>query len=236
MNDDGDLVRLIASADATDLERRLLKSWANERPTPAALAHTLGALGLATGAGVGLGAGASVAPKAIAAGWLAMAKWTVGAAVVVAVAGGGAYAVLHHDKPSTTPQAPSTAITAVAPVAVTPRSEPTTIELPSTPQPTPRVVTATPPAGSISLQIAAVDRARSALDSGEPSRARHLVDSYEAEYPSGTFTQEAEVVRIDALVREGNRAEAERVGKRFLAAYPKSPHASRVRALLGYDP
>jgi outer membrane protein assembly factor BamD (BamD/ComL family) len=68
-----------------------------------------------------------------------------------------------------------------------------------------------------------------------PRRSR-LVDAYEAEYPGGAFTQEAEVVRVDALVREGNRAEAERAGKRFLSAYPKSPHAARVRTLLGYDP
>jgi outer membrane protein assembly factor BamD (BamD/ComL family) len=95
----------------------------------------------------------------------------------------------------------------------------------------------TPPAASsLAQQVAAVDRARAALDTGDAVRARHLVDSYEAEYPSGAFTQEAEVVRIEALVREGNRAEAERVGKRFLSAYPKTPHAVRVRALLSYDP
>ena len=88
---------------------------------------------------------------------------------------------------------------------------------------------------TLTQQVAAVDRARSALDSGDAARARHLVDVYEAEYPTGAFLQEAEVVRIDALVREGNHTEADRVGKRFLAAYPNSPHAVRVEARLRAD-
>jgi hypothetical protein len=237
MNDQPD-ERLIVSPDTTDLERRLLRSWEAERPSPAARAQTLGALGLAS-AGLGAAASVSLAPKALTAGWLGIAKWTAIAVAVVAAGGAGTYVVTHH---GTTAQTTTPANNVVLPVtpnkvqAAPAVTAPTTpIELPDTP----RVATghaAAPAASSLAQQIAAVDRARASLDTGDTQRARRLVDAYETEYPGGAFTQEAEVVRIDALVREGNRADADRVGKRFLGAYPKSPHATRVRALLGYDP
>jgi hypothetical protein len=41
------------------------------------------------------------------------------------------------------------------------------------------------------------------------------------------------VLRIDALLRAGQRAAAADRGRRFLARYPRSPLAQRVRSLLG---
>jgi TolA-binding protein len=239
MNRQGDdLERLVASIDVTDLERRLLESWSDERPSPSARGHTLAVLGLGSAVTVtGAAAGASVAPKALAAGWLAIAKWTAIGAVAVTAAGAGTYAVVHRT-PTVSVAPPPTPKALATSGDDAPRLEPqTAIELGDT-KPHGQsltVRTVTPAASSLAQQIAAVDRARSALDTGDAARARRLADSYESEYPGGAFTQEAEVVRIDALVREGNRPEAERVAKRFLGAYPKSPHASRVRALLGYD-
>jgi hypothetical protein len=40
------------------------------------------------------------------------------------------------------------------------------------------------------------------------------------------------VLRIDALLRSGNRARATALATAFLARNPKSPYAARVRALL----
>jgi hypothetical protein len=89
-----------------------------------------------------------------------------------------------------------------------------------------------PADSSFSEEIASFDRARAALDSGDPDRTLALVDAYEKRFPAGTFVQEAEVLRVQALARKGDTAGARRVGQRFLAAHPTSPHASRIRAIL----
>ena len=85
---------------------------------------------------------------------------------------------------------------------------------------------------SFAEEIASFDRARAALDAGDFDRALALVDGYEKRFPGGTFVQEAEVLRIQALARKGDSAGARRVGQRFLAAHPTSPHAARIRAIL----
>jgi hypothetical protein len=85
---------------------------------------------------------------------------------------------------------------------------------------------------SLSEQIASFDRARAAFDAGDHDRVIALVDAYEKRFPTGTFVQEAEVLRIQALGRKGDTAGARRAGQRFLAAHPTSPHAARIRAIL----
>jgi hypothetical protein len=239
-----DPTRLLASPDATDLEKQLLDSWTDERPSADARDKTLAMLGLAGGATAMGAASASIAPKAAAAGWAALAKW-----IAVSVIGlGGAIAAVtvatraHHadEIAPVETNAPTVVAKTPAPVETTQATPvaPAPIELRETEthHATAQAKVAPPAASTLAQQVAALDRARAALDSGDTARARRLADAYEAEYPGGAFTQEAEVVRIDALVRENNRAEAERAAKRFLAAYPKSPHAARVRTLLGYDP
>lgn len=235
-----DPVRLLASADTTDLERELLKSWEDERPTSAARDKTLALLGVTSGLVAGGAAVGSIAPKAVAAGWMAMAKWTVVSVVALSAIGLGVGYAVHRHTPETKSIAEHVAPAPTTHPVVT-TNDNAVVELPQTVEQnttSPAHVAPSRPVASASLndQIAALDRARAALGSGDLSRAKKLVDAYESEYPGGAFTQEAEVVRIDALVHEGNHDGAERAGKHFLAAYPKSPHAGRVRALLGYDP
>jgi outer membrane protein assembly factor BamD (BamD/ComL family) len=64
-----------------------------------------------------------------------------------------------------------------------------------------------------------------------------LVDEYDAQFPDGMLSQEATVLRVEALVKEGDRSAAVGVGQRFLAAHPTSPHALRVKQLIeGHNP
>ena len=77
-----------------------------------------------------------------------------------------------------------------------------------------------------------MDGARSALASGDPAKAKSLAERYESQFPHGTFSQEAEVVRIEALLAGGEHDEATAAGKRFLQAHPTSPHAAHVREIL----
>jgi len=81
-------------------------------------------------------------------------------------------------------------------------------------------------------QVASIDRARAALAAGDAREAVAQTDDYEARFPHGSLLQEATVLRVEALLRLGDRSRAHEVGERFLAAYPTSPHAARVRQML----
>ncbi len=77
-----------------------------------------------------------------------------------------------------------------------------------------------------------IDRARRALATGDPTTAKALVDAYALRYASGSFVQEADVLRIESLLAEDDVDEAARCVRRFLEANPNSPHGPRLRELL----
>ena len=236
-----DPIRLLASPETTDLERQLLASWNDERPTTSARDKTFALLGVTSGAVAAGGiVSASVAPKALAAGWLASAKWIVVSVVTLGALGAGVAIALHKSADAPQPSAPIAQTLVAPPIthasAPQPVAQPTTNASPVQARGAPLKAAPVAPAASLADQVAALDRARAALEAGDARGARKLADAYESEYPSGAFTQEADVVRIEALVSEGSHDAADRAAKRFLAAYPKSPHVARVRALLGYDP
>ncbi len=85
---------------------------------------------------------------------------------------------------------------------------------------------------SLGDQVACIDRARGALASGDPAEALRVVAEYDARFPGGMLSQEATVLRIEALVKEGNRPAAVAVGRSFLATHPTSPHAAKVNQLI----
>lgn len=80
-------------------------------------------------------------------------------------------------------------------------------------------------------ETAAVAAIRAALRSGDARRAIQLVDAYEAEFASGVLAEEAMVLRIESLVRAGDRAEAARRARAFLAERPGSPYAPRLQSM-----
>ncbi|MBX3205725.1 MAG: hypothetical protein KF764_11700 [Labilithrix sp.] len=93
--------------------------------------------------------------------------------------------------------------------------------------------------GGLAREVALVEEARAALARGDATAALGALDAHDREFPSGTLSPEARVLRIEALVRAGGEAqrrEAHRLGDAFLAAHPSGPHARRVRAVLGLAP
>ena len=252
--------RLLSDPDgATPFERGLLESYSAEQPSAAAHTRALGIASVAAGTvatiGVAAGAGAA-APKAAGLAGLAVFKWVV---IGVAVAGAATAVVVVRPDPEpvvttstkASPVAPAKATAAVAPppqvtavaeaMVEPPAISPADLRAaPSAPAPVAQRATATPVAaapaapasGSLPAEIAALDRARKALEGGDPAQALTLVDAYESQYPNGTFSEEAEVLRIEALAKRGDRARATSAGQRFLAAHPTSPHAARIRAIL----
>ncbi|MEA2749057.1 MAG: hypothetical protein QOI41_3200 [Myxococcales bacterium] len=214
------------------------------------LAAATAATAAASSTGVGAAAGAA-APSATGISIAMLTKWGVLFAFVVASAVAGMVVLGRAHTDEAPPTAVATPAMAAAPITAAPATvEPKAVSPADLPAAAPTIPTpastamaaatgaataaAASTAASVSFaeEIAAFDRARSALDAGESDRALALVDAYEKRFPAGTFVQEAEVLRVQALARKGDDAGARRVGQRFLAAHPTSPHAARIRAIL----
>ena len=235
--------RLLLDAGAGSLERTLLDAWNEDRPTPEARAKTLAALGLASGVTAGAAATASVAPKAMVAGSAALLKW-IGLAVFLLGIAAVVVAKSRSESDAKIPAPIVPVVTAATPrhVDVVPTPAPSStavLDVDSLPSAAPSSVT--PPRSrrapqvadpDLSPQIALLDRARAALASGDGAHAKLLASRYESEFPNGAFSQEAEVLRIEAMLAEGDRDSATQAGTRFLQAHPSSPHAPHVRELL----
>jgi hypothetical protein len=245
-----DPTRLLSaeSGEANEFERELLGSWGTEQPSEAARAKVLGMVGLGAGAiaatavagKAGATVGGSIAPKVGAVGATALAKWlAVGALGFVTV--GATVAYVRHARREVPPAPVVTApvaTSAPAPEAAPARAgadvaSPVAPEAPARGTPSPhrdRATRAADPA--LGEQVAALDRARRALGDGDAVGALRDLDDYQSRFPRGALAEEAEVLRVEALLAEGDRASAARAGARFLAAHPESPHAARVRSLL----
>jgi hypothetical protein len=87
---------------------------------------------------------------------------------------------------------------------------------------------------SVREQLALVDRARKALGLGDVPGALRELDRYDRDFPSGMLSEEVLLLRVEALAARGDRAGSEALARRFLAAYPRSVHAGRVRAVLAH--
>lgn len=69
-----------------------------------------------------------------------------------------------------------------------------------------------------------------------PEASLSLLDEHQAEFPEGRLAPERELIAIDALVRRGRADQARARAEAFLARFPTSPHAERVRRLTGAAP
>lgn len=223
--------RLVVDPRSSRLELEILASWRRESPDPAGKERMLAALGLGLAAPIATTAAAgSLAPKAISTiGWMVWGKWIAIGVAGLAVAGGVAHSW----------SAPPSAIIANAPVTTTvaapaaqPAPEAPIVDTATIVAPAPVRASAPVSSASLTEQVAAIDHARAALESGDATGAIAQVDAYEARYSDGAFRQEADLLRIEALDKRGEHSKATAAGRRFLKAYPKSPHAARVRALL----
>jgi hypothetical protein len=240
----------------TDEELAVLRSADDDKPPSRSLSATLAAVGVggALASGAAAAKGASIAATTgsgmAAAKWtsfIAATKWISVVALSGAVVGGGVVLVQRADSARdaalTSKQAHAPVQNGVAhgkSVAV-PVPEPIVEEAPvpaaDEPEPTSPSSARAPAVRSqpdISLEIAALDSARSALRSGRTGEALTALDHYDASYAkAGSLRVEATALRIEALLRSGKRARATSLANAFLARNPKSPYAARVRALIG---
>jgi hypothetical protein len=215
-----------------------------------------------TAAKAGAAGGGSIAPTAAAAGTATIVKWLVVAAVGAVTAG---TTLAYHRFAHRAPAAPAEAAPVPSPppraeIAVpVPATSAVPSATPGGPPPGgPAVQTGLPARSALPLrhpssvgsgdkgaraaddalgeEVSALDRARRALAGGDAAGALRQLDDFEARFPRGALGEEAEALRIESLLAENDRAAAARVGARFLAAHPNSPHAERVRSLLARAP
>lgn len=86
--------------------------------------------------------------------------------------------------------------------------------------------------GSLEHELRFLEDARLALDTRAPARALTALDRYAEKFPQGRMGIEASALRIETLFLLGRRDEAQALARSFLASYPRSPAAIRVRRLV----
>lgn len=217
--------------------------------------------GAAAGSGVGAGVAGAGATVAKVAGVSFFTKLVGVAAVGLAVTGGAAIA--RHElgsspaRPSVSiestkglvsatpnaPNAPNAKPTFDVPAPVIegtttsvegPKAAPEAPEAPK-PSPTskPSSTAESPRETTLRDEVVLLDRARAEIARGATNEALATLAKHDATYPRGFLGSEAEVLRIEALVRAGRTPEATSRGEALLAREPNGPHAQRVRTLLG---
>jgi hypothetical protein len=117
--------------------------------------------------------------------------------------------------------------------AVVPTPEPVTAAPPPPPPPTPVDELAPDPLSEESMLVAAGE---AQLRAGHASSALTLFERALARHPSGTLRVEALAGRALSLCRAGRTEAGQREAARFLAAYPRSPSAPRIREACGVAP
>jgi hypothetical protein len=92
------------------------------------------------------------------------------------------------------------------------------------------------PASSLGDETQALDGVRQHLGAGRATQALAAIQRYRAKWPRGALAAEATLLRVDALLRSGNRSAAEFEANRLIKSAPQGRYAVRARALLGYTP
>jgi hypothetical protein len=249
--------RLLDSAQNPNA-RALLRAGLEDGPKPAALRATALALGVTASVALTAPATAMVAPSLA----LVTAKWVaVGTLAGVTLASGVNAITTRVDAPSRAPLAaplrPSTVpsrATAAPPVApelaalpeppadVTPpvvARLPVPVPAPPLSSPLAEVSTVAPPAAvlaerpDLASEVANIDAARRALAAGDAAIALQQLERYYSRARTGTLDREAQLLRIDALLRAGQADRAYQLAEQYLARYPQDPHAARLRGLVG---
>jgi hypothetical protein len=82
-------------------------------------------------------------------------------------------------------------------------------------------------------ELAALDGAAKAIQAGNAAGGLTLLDAYTRTFPHGSLDLEAKVLRAEALESAGRHDEAVARARSFVAHYPTSPLAVRMRRLAG---
>lgn len=225
--------RLRDEAEST-VELLLLEAGATYKSSDNARARTLAALGLAGSAAVSAGAMSAATSSLLSkAGWSKLLIFSgLGGAVAAPV---GYVAWQHAHRPAAIAVTAPVVAPQPAPARAVPPAEPVLEAENAAPQPVapaPKIDSKTTSASALAAELGALDAARTRLSSGDANGALAKLDDYARAYPRGRLVLEAEVLRIDALSRAGQKTQAKKRAEAFLRKHPNSVLATRVRGFL----
>ncbi len=86
---------------------------------------------------------------------------------------------------------------------------------------------------SLDREVALLDEARRFALAQSFARTLLLLERHQRDFPAGALGPEALMIRVQALLGLGRRAEAEALAERFVTVHPNSPVSKRLTALLG---
>lgn len=247
----------LSLASDSEVERLILQAGRVHAP-PGSKEHALlvasSALGVAGAAAGGAVVGKGNALGIAKAGSIVSLKWIgiVGLTGIGAVAGA---VVVHEVRESRAPIAvemtPALARRPPAPARARSRTDripengegwtPAPIDPVTLARASAEIVNALPPptlgpdagtASTLPAELAVLEQARGAIAAGDPALSLWLLDGYAGRFPRGSMAPEATMLRIEALVKVGDRGAATRTADALLAGDPGSPYAARVQSLL----
>jgi outer membrane protein assembly factor BamD (BamD/ComL family) len=88
---------------------------------------------------------------------------------------------------------------------------------------------ASSPRADLDGELRLLAEARKAMRDGDTERAMKLLEKHQKKHPGGALAEERAAARVLALCQSGKREEARSEAASFLARYPSSPLAARVR-------
>jgi hypothetical protein len=123
----------------------------------------------------------------------------------------------------------------LAPSAPTPAAPPSPVPTANTGASAGGTVSApTAPVDTLALEVRTLEDARRLLDAS-PAEALARLESHAAAHPGGVLVEERELLAVEALGRMGRASAQQARGRSFLARFPRSAHAPRVRRLLSSE-
>jgi len=234
-------------ADWTAAELSVLRSAERDEPSPGSLDRTLTALGAGTAFADGLG-GASAASKLkvianFGRGWLKLPLL----GTVLVVGGIAGIAISTHGRARVATPPPTTQTRPAGAVLAAPSAPAVSPALTGDEPTPPASATALVPRSaqapvkdargsdkdSLAAEIRLIDEARHRLHQGDPRGALATLAGYEQLVKrGGSMRAEATVVRVESLQASGDKAQAAKIGQRFVAENPNSPYVGYLQRLL----
>jgi hypothetical protein len=240
-----DPIRILQADD--EFERALLSSAESDAGSTLALKRALAAFSTAALVSTGSVAASAASASGVSLTALSVAKWAgVGALVGGLGMSAASVAVREVGETRSTAASAGRRVSATAPrslqpdpkreIASVPVLSPPPVEQPEEPAlsaPARSKLTPAPErAGGLDAELAELQPARAALNSGNPEKALLLLDRFQQSFPRAALGLEASVLRLEALVGSGQFESARRLSQRLLQNQPEGPYADRVRALL----
>lgn len=134
----------------------------------------------------------------------------------------------------TVPALPPVAVSAAVEPPSMPAAPTRTTPMHGTARSTPKAVEpGAANASSLPVELTTLDSARAAMRADDWARALSVLDAYAVRFPRGAMAPEAAVLRVEVLVKKGDRAAAARFANAILTREPRSPYALRIQSLLG---